>query len=211
MQIKKLNLLEIFGTNTYLVWDEDEKVGAVIDPTDKAEFIYKESQKIGFEIKYIINTHGHADHIGANEKLKELTGAKICIHPLDNPMLTNPELNLSIFFGYSIVSPPADKLLNNNEILTIGKIKLRILHTPGHTPGGICLYSNNSNNILFSGDTLFYEGVGRIDLPRSDEDKLRNSIEEKLFILPDETEVFPGHGKITSIGYEKRHNSFMAG
>jgi glyoxylase-like metal-dependent hydrolase (beta-lactamase superfamily II) len=208
MQIKRLNLLKDFNTNTYLIWDEDEKVGAVIDPANKAEIIFQESQRLDFEIKYIINTHGHADHIGANGKLKELTGAKICIHPFDNAMLTNPELNLSIFFDYNVVSPPADKLLNDNDFLIIGKIKLKILHTPGHTPGGICLYENS---ILFSGDTLFCEGVGRIDLPGSSEAQLRKSIKEKLFILPDETEVFPGHGEKTSIGHEKRYNPFMTG
>lgn len=208
MQIKRLNLLKDFNTNTYLIWDEDEKVGAVIDPANKAEIIFQESQRLDFEIKYIINTHGHADHIGANGKLKELTGAKICIHPFDNAMLTNPELNLSIFFDYNVVSPPADKLLNDNDFLIIGKIKLKILHTPGHTPGGICLYENS---ILLSGDTLFCEGVGRIDLPGSSEAQLRKSIKEKLFILPDETEVFPGHGEKTSIGHEKRYNPFMTG
>ncbi len=206
MQIKKLNLLEIFGTNTYLVWDKIEKVGAVIDPVNKAEIIFQESQRLGFEIRYIINTHGHADHIGANGKLKELTNAMICIHQFDNDKLTNPELNFSIFFDYNVVSPPADKLLNDNDTLIIGKTKLKILHTPGHTQGCISLYTDG---ILFSGDTLFYEGIGRIDLPGSNEAQLRRSIKEKLFILPDETQVFPGHGEKTTIGHEKHNNPFM--
>ena len=206
MQIKKLNLLEIFETNTYLVWDKIEKVGAVIDPANKAEVIFKESQRLGFKIKYIINTHGHADHIGANGKLKELTNAKICIHQFDNDKLTNPELNFSIFFDYYVISPPADKFLEDNEIITIGSEQLKVLHTPGHSPGSICLLGDG---FLITGDTLFFEGVGRTDLPGSDEDKLRNSIEEKLFILPDRTKVFPGHGGVTTIGHEKKYNPFI--
>lgn len=207
MQIKKLNLLEVFETNTYLVWDKIEKVGAVIDPANKAEIIFQESQRLGFEIKYIINTHGHADHIGANGKLKELTNAKICIHQFDNDKLTNPELNFSIFFDYYVISPPADKFLEDNEIITIGSERLKVLHTPGHSPGSICLLGDG---FLISGDTLFSEGIGRTDIPGSNEDKLRNSIKEKLFILPDEIQVFPGHGEKTSIGYEKRYNPFIA-
>ncbi|MEA3476480.1 MAG: MBL fold metallo-hydrolase [Candidatus Cloacimonadota bacterium] len=208
MQIKKLNLLEIFETNTYLLWDKIEKVGAVIDPANKAEIIFQESQRLGFEIKYIINTHGHADHIGANGKLKELTNAKICIHQFDNDKLTNPELNFSIFFDYYVISPPADKFLEDNEIVTIGSEQLKVLHTPGHSIGSICLLGNS---FLVSGDTLFFEGVGRTDIPGSDKDKLRKSIKEKLFILPERTKVFPGHGVATTIGHEKHNNPFIDG
>ncbi|MBC8526925.1 MAG: MBL fold metallo-hydrolase, partial [Candidatus Cloacimonetes bacterium] len=142
MQIKKLNLLETFETNTYLLWDKIEKVGAVIDPANKAEIIFKESQRLGFKIKYIINTHGHGDHIGANGKLKELTNAEICIHKLDNDKLKSPELNFSIFFDYNVTSPSADRFLEDNEIINIGSEQLRVLHTPGHSIGSICLLGN---------------------------------------------------------------------
>ena len=138
--------------------------------------------------------------------MKELTNAKICIHQFDNDKLTNPELNFSIFFDYYVISPPADKFLEDNEIITIGSEQLKVLHTPGHSPGSICLLGDG---FLITGDTLFFEGVGRTDLPGSDEDKLRNSIEEKLFILPDRTKVFPGHGGVTTIGHEKKYNPFI--
>ncbi len=206
MQIKKLILLETFETNTYLIWDKIEKVGAVIDPANKAEEIFQESHRLEFKIKYIINTHGHGDHIGANRKLKELTGAEICIHKLDNDKLKNPELNFSIFFDYHVTSPSADKCLENNEIITIGSEHLKVLHTPGHSPGSICLLGKH---FLISGDTLFFEGVGRTDLPGSNEDILRKSIKEKLFILPERTKVFPGHGGVTTIGHEKSYNPFI--
>ena len=206
MQIKKLNLLESFNTNTYLLWDDESRIGGVVDPADKAEIIFRESQKLGFEIRQIINTHGHGDHIGANGRLKELTQAEICIHSLDNSLLTNPQLNLSNFFDYNVVSPSADILLKENDIITIGSEKLKVIHTPGHTKGSICLLGDG---FLMSGDTLFFEGVGRTDLPGSNEDKLRKSIKEKLFILPDLTKVYPGHGEMTTIGYEKRNNPFV--
>ncbi len=206
MQIKKLILLETFETNTYLIWDKIEKVGAVIDPANKAEEILQESQRLEFKIKYIINTHGHGDHIGANGRLKNLTGAELCIHKSDNDKLINPELNFSIFFDFNVISPKADKFLEDNEIISIGSEQLKVLHTPGHSPGSICLLGNG---FLISGDTLFFEGVGRTDLPGSDESKLRKSIKEKLFVLPDITKVFPGHGGVTTIGYEKSHNPFI--
>jgi len=121
-------------------------------------------------------------------------------------MLTDPMQNGSISFGQPTISPPADRLLHEGDKISIGSYSLNIIHTPGHTPGGICLYTDK---ILFSGDTLFYEGIGRTDLPGGDGEKLLESIRTKLFALPDDTKVFPGHGEATTIRHEKAHNIFI--
>ncbi|MBN2017037.1 MAG: MBL fold metallo-hydrolase [Candidatus Cloacimonetes bacterium] len=206
MPIKRLILLKEFETNTYLIWDKEEGVGVVIDPANNAEEIAKEAKRLGFEIKYIINTHGHADHILANSQLKKLTDATLCIHEEDNEKLSNPDLNLSAFIGYPMTTTKADQLLKDGDIIKIGNISLKVLHTPGHSKGGICLVGDG---FVFSGDTLFFESIGRYDFPDSNGDQLRKSIQEKLFTLPDSTKVYTGHGGPTTIGHEKLHNPFF--
>lgn len=206
MPIKRLILLAEFETNTYLVWDKESEVGAVIDPANNAQAIVDKAEKLGFTIKYIINTHGHADHIGANSELKKLTGATLCIHEEDSEKLSNPDLNLSSFVGFPITTVKADRLLKDGDVINIGNISLKVLHTPGHSKGCICLFSDG---FVFSGDTLFFESIGRYDFPDSDGNLLRKSIEEKLFVLPDSTKVYTGHGGPTTIGHEKKHNPFF--
>ncbi|MBC8313256.1 MAG: MBL fold metallo-hydrolase [Candidatus Cloacimonetes bacterium] len=206
MKIKKLNLLDIFFTNTYLIWDEKTKKGIVVDPADKAKTIFQKSKQFDFEIKFIVNTHGHGDHIGANAELKNLTKAKICIHSLDNPMLSNSGLNFSRLSGYNIVSPSADIELKDGDEIKFGSEKLKVIHTPGHSKGSICLLGDG---FLISGDTLFFEGVGRTDLAGAEPEKLIRSIKNRLFILPDSTKIYPGHGETTTITHEKRNNPFV--
>ena len=206
MPIKRLILLAEFETNTYLIWDKESHVGAVIDPANNAQAIVDEAEKLGFTIKYIINTHGHADHIGANSELKKLTGATLCIHKDDNEKLHNPDLNLSSFVGFPITTVKADRLLKEGDVINVGNISLKVLHTPGHSKGCICLVGDG---FVFSGDTLFFESIGRYDFPDSDGDLLRKGIEEKLFVLPDATKVYTGHGGPTTIGHEKTHNPFF--
>lgn len=206
MKIKKLNLLDIFFTNTYLIWDEKTKKGIVVDPADKAKTIFQKSKQFDFEIKFIVNTHGHGDHIGANAELKNLTKAKICIHSLDNPMLSNSGLNFSRLSGYNIVSPSADIELKDGDEIKFGSEKLKVIHTPGHSKGSICLLGDG---FLISGDTLFFEGVGRTDLAGAEPEKLICSIKNRLFILPDSTKIYPGHGETTTITHEKRNNPFV--
>ncbi len=208
MKIKRLILLEDFQTNTYLVWDEITREGVIIDPADKADIIIDEIGKRDIHLKYIINTHGHADHIGANAEIRKRTDAKIIIHFEDKDMLMNANLNLSASFDENVQSMPADILISDKEIIEFGNCELKVIHTPGHTKGGICLY-NKDSNILFSGDTLFFEGVGRTDLPGGDFNILRKSIIERLFTLPEKTIVYPGHGGQTTIRHEKGKNPFL--
>lgn len=189
-------------TNCYVFGDEDTKEAVVIDPGGDANTIKNYITKNNLQVKYVINTHGHGDHIGNNRNFN----AEILIHKLDSAFLNDPSLNLSDAFAVAITSPKATRLLNDGDEISIGKLPLRVMHTPGHTPGSICL---NHNDIVFSGDTLFFEGIGRTDLPNSSWEALLGSIKNKLMVLPDGCKVYPGHGPETTIGHERRYNPFV--
>jgi len=206
MKILTFNPLPEFMTNTYLVWDEETKEGIIIDPAAPSNKILNEIKKQNLKIKFIINTHGHADHIGGNKFFKENLNIPIYIHKADSKMLSNPQKNLSAYMEKPIKSPYADKLLLDGDIVSFGKIEMKIIHTPGHTKGGICIYHEP---YLFSGDTLFEESIGRTDLPGGDIEEIKSSITATLFDLPDATQVFPGHGNPTSIEDEKIGNPFV--
>lgn len=158
------------------------------------------------EILYIIATHAHIDHIAQVKMIKESTNAKFLIHSLDVPCLQDPKLNLSFFMDTPCTFPPPQRLLQDGEKLKFNEVELHILHTPGHTPGSISL---RINQCVFTGDALFAGGVGRVDLPGGDFRTLQRSIREKIFSLPDDTRVFPGHGPETSVRKEKRENPFF--
>jgi len=194
------------GTNCYIVYCTDTLDAAVIDPGGNAEEIIELINREKLNVVCIINTHGHADHILANDKVQKATGAPILIHEGDAQMLTSAKHNLSMYIGGNIQFKPADRLLKDEEIISVGKLEFKVLHTPGHTPGGICLLTDG---MLFSGDTLFNESVGRTDFPGGSHHSLINSIQKKLMPLQDCTKVLPGHGPETSIGWERKMNPFI--
>ena len=185
-----------------------EKTGeaAVIDPGDETERILLSLADSKLKLKYIINTHGHFDHVGGNKKMKEATGADILIHLLDAPMLSRLSSDATLFGFSAENSPPPDRTLEDNDTISFGEIRLKVIHTPGHSPGGISLYTDSK---LFVGDTLFAGSIGRSDLPGGDFNTLISSIKNRLFELDDDVNVFPGHGPNTTIGKEKLSNPFV--
>ena len=205
MIIKKLEVGPIMA-NCFILGCEATRQAVVIDPGDDADQILTVLSKYGLTVKYLINTHGHFDHVGANKRMKEVTGAQIAIHPEDEPMLSELSRSASMFGLSAENSPPADILLNDGDTLTFGDITLKVIHTPGHSKGGVSLYTKGS---LFAGDTLFAGSIGRTDLPGGDYDTLIASIQKKLLVLDDDTRVYTGHGPETTIGNEKRMNPFL--
>lgn len=205
MEVYRLEVMPL-GTNCYLVYDENTKDGIVVDPGGSAKDIGEAIDRLGLHIVAIINTHGHWDHIGANDAVKAKTGAPVYIHEADAEFLTNPAYNISSMMGYSSSVAPADGLLREGDTVNFGSCTLKVLHTPGHTPGGITLYGEG---VAFTGDTLFFRSVGRSDLPGGDYNALIESIKNKLMTLDEDTLVYTGHGIPTRIGDEKTGNPFV--
>ncbi|GAB61226.1 MAG: MBL fold metallo-hydrolase [Candidatus Jettenia sp.] len=202
----------------YIVAGKISNDAMIIDPGADAEAIIDFLKKGRLTPKIIVLTHGHGDHIGANTGLKKaFPDIQICIHEEDQDMLPYPAKNLSIlsafYGGPTVRSPLANRLLRDGDTITVDEHIFDVIHTPGHTPGGICLSSKKRENgrppILFSGDTLFKESIGRTDFPGSDQEKLLRAIKERLFVLDEDTIVYPGHGPSTTILEEKKHNPFV--
>ena len=205
MLVRKLVVGDL-QTNCYVLGDEKSKEGVVIDPGGDPEEIEKVIQKEGLNIKYIILTHGHADHIAALTELKKKTNALIYIHAADSDMLVDPTYNLSIFTGQDLVCPKADKFLDDGDKVEVGSFELEVLHTPGHSPGGISLFTDK---MIFTGDALFCGGIGRTDFPGASHTQLLKSIKDKILSKPDDTVVYSGHGPETTIGEEKQNNPWI--
>jgi hydroxyacylglutathione hydrolase len=197
-----------FASNCYIVGSDSSKQGLIIDPGAEAKLILKSVNDLGLKIGLILVTHAHIDHIGALAAVKENTGAKFAIHESEAKAgLGMFSRMLSSVTGGSFSQPPKpDRLLKDGDTIDIDDIRFTVLHTPGHSLGGISLYGHG---ILFSGDTLFNHGIGRTDFPGCSYEQIMDSIQNKLMKLPDETIVYPGHGPATTIGEEKRGNPFF--
>jgi len=192
--------------NCFILGCEETLEAAVIDPGDEADRILQALAESNLTAKLIINTHGHFDHVGANKRLKEVTGAPILIHPLDAPMLNQLADSAAAWGMKAENSPPPDRELQDGNEVTFGKVLLKVIHTPGHTPGGISLFTDSE---VFVGDTLFAGSIGRTDFPGGNFETLKNSIQQKLFALSENLKVYPGHNQTTTIGVEKRTNPFV--
>ena len=197
--------------NCYLVRNQESGLAAVIDPGGDPERIIEQCEKAQATAVYLINTHGHIDHIGANAHLKRTyPDAKLCIGTKDAPLLVEPTRNLPLQFGGPVEPLAADVLLSEGDRLEVGGIVLEVLETPGHTPGSISLRAGDGENVvLFCGDLLFAGSVGRTDLPGGNMAQLRNSVQRKVFALPESTVILPGHGPETTVGQEKRTNPYV--
>jgi hydroxyacylglutathione hydrolase len=200
-------------TNAYVVGHEASHEALVIDPGGPPQPILRILTDNSFQLQAIINTHGHGDHIAGNVLLSQATGAPVWAPEADAAMLTDPHANLLAWSGFNVETAPPDRALREGDTITIGEghpdaVVLRVINSPGHTPGGIVLVGDG---FVFSGDTLFCQGIGRSDLPGGSEYQLLESIRDKLLTLPDETVVYPGHGPETTIGDERRHNPFLQG
>ena len=199
--------------NCFILGCEETRQAVVIDPGDDTDRILTALAKDQLTVVHIINTHGHFDHVGANKRLKEVTGADILIHSADAPMLSQLSASAAAWGMAAENSPEAERQLEDGDTITFGSHTLTVLHTPGHTLGGICLYTEyndagGAKKAVFVGDTLFAGSIGRTDFPGGNYDTLINSIQTKLFRLDDDVTVYPGHMGNTTIGVEKRTNPF---
>ena len=193
-------------TNCYIVICEESNEGLVVDPAAEPERILAEVARLGTRVLYVVDTHGHLDHVLANDPVREATGAPLLIHSDDAPYLSRPDPMLARWLKGPDHFRGPDQLVADGQVLSFGSCALTVLHTPGHTPGGISLFGGG---IVFTGDALFNQGVGRTDLPGGNWQQLLHSIQSKLLVLPDETVVYPGHGPSTTIGAERTSNPYV--
>jgi hydroxyacylglutathione hydrolase len=200
-----------FSIFSYLIGDEQAKEGLFIDPSDDHDMLLNEARSQGLSIKYIVNTHYHIDHSMGNREMARRTGAKVIIHEVDAAGLLNTSSDILEMFGAE-TPPPADILVSDGSLIQVGNVALKVIHTPGHTPGGMCLWIDG---MVFTGDTLFVGSVGRTDFPGGSYSELEQSIRTKLYSLPGDTVVFPGHNygisPTSTIQHERRSNAVVRG
>jgi len=208
VMIVKMLVVGPLASNCYIVGSSSTKQGMIIDPGAEAGTILRTVKQMGLSISLIVVTHAHIDHIDALRAVKERTNAQFALHEAEKELLSAAPMRMLTSLGLSAFkSPPQpDKLLKDGDRIDVGDLHFEVLHTPGHSPGGICLLGHG---VVFSGDTLFNFGIGRTDFPGCSHERLMKSIHEKLMVLPDETIVYPGHGPPTTIGDERRGNPFL--
>ncbi len=194
----------MLGSNCYIIGDN--RVGVIIDPGADTAEIMTAVEETGLKIEYILLTHAHIDHICSMDSVREKTGAKVAVHRLDAGALADAWKNVSKLMGLNVTFKDADLILEDGSRIIVGGLELEIIHTPGHTPGCICIKAGNT---IFTGDTLFRMSVGRTDFTNGSQEDLVDSIKNKLFTLDEETTVYPGHGTSSTIGYEKKHNPYV--
>jgi len=200
-----------FAENTYVAWQDGRTDAVVIDPGTEPDAILAFLRERGLTPTAILNTHGHVDHIAGNADLKAAyPDAPLVIGAGDEPLLTDPALNLSRPYGVDVVSPPADRLVREGDTVLFAGLTLDIREIPGHSPGHI-VYVVRDAGVVFGGDVLFRGSIGRTDFPGGSFEVLAAGIREKLYPMPDDTVVYPGHGPVTKVGYEKRTNPFVPG
>jgi len=205
LQVEPLIVGPLFS-NCYIVWDDGVNEGVVIDPGDDADVILKRVKELGVSVRYILATHGHFDHVGAVMPLKRELNAEFLAHKGDFFFIEDGE-NAARRWGVDIEQPPKpDRFIEDGDKVKVGRFELEVLYTPGHSPGGVSfLY----DRMVFCGDTLFQGNIGRTDFRKGSFEDLSRSIKTRLYILPDDTVVYTGHGPVTSIGDEKRYNAFV--
>ena len=205
MLIERL-VVGMLQCNCYLVGCEETKEGIIIDPGGDATLILDRVEELGLTIKSIVNTHGHIDHIAANRPVKEGTGAQIAIHEDDAEWLVTDQGDYARMLGVSLPGPAADVLLKEGDEIAFGNENLRVIHTPGHSLGGISIVGDG---VVFCGDTLFANGVGRVDLPGGSWEILMDTIKTRLLTMPDDATAYTGHGPPTTIGRERQFNPWF--
>jgi hydroxyacylglutathione hydrolase len=192
------------ATNCYILKSGSEL--AVVDPGGDAEVILAKAKELGGTVKYVIDTHGHIDHIAANREVIEATGAQLLIHELDARLLAHPDGNLSSLMGMRFTSPAPGRLLKEGDKVVVGEDEMTVLHTPGHTPGGICLLASE---YAFTGDTLFVDSIGRVDFPGGSEEQMQSSLNKLQTVLRKEIMLYPGHGEPGRFGRALLVNPFL--